>query len=159
MAAILSNCPRCWPTCRPPKRPPACWPPSPGWADPTRTGATRNNLRSADPEYLWALKAALLAESTDEQFRTALNFGMQPDESFQVVSATVQADAHTWGTIPRTYIRDTLDRALPLPLQDRMISEADALTPDNKFEVHRVAASHAGILLHPAELADILTSA
>lgn len=130
----------------------------PGVGDPARTGATRSNPRSADPEYLRAAKAALLAESTDEQFRTALNYGMQPDESFQVVSAAVQADAHTWGTIPRTYIRATLDRALPLPLQDRMISEADALTPDNKFEVHSVAASHGGILLHPSELADILTS-
>lgn len=127
--------------------------------DPTRTGVARSNHRSADPEYLRAAKAALLAEGTDDQFRTGLNYGMQPDESIQVMFADAQADASTWGTIPRTYIRATLDRALPLPLQDRMISEADALTPDNKFEVYGVAASHAGILLHPTELADVLTDA
>ncbi|MGH3915360.1 MAG: alpha/beta hydrolase [Pseudonocardiaceae bacterium] len=129
----------------------------PGVGDLTHTGATRSNYRSADPEYLRALKAALMEEATDDQFRTALNYGLQPDESAQVMFADAQADAHTWGTIPRTYIRATLDRGLPLPLQDRMISEADALTPDNKFEVHSLAASHAGILLRTCELADILT--
>lgn len=128
----------------------------PGVGDPARTGAMRTNPRSADPEYLRAAKAALMAEDTDAQFRTALNFGMQPDESAQVMFAQVQAEAHTWGTISRTYIRATLDRALPLPLADRMINEADALTPDNKFEVRSVAAGHGGILLRACELADIL---
>jgi hypothetical protein len=38
-----------------------------------------------------------------------------------------------------------------------MINEADALTPDNKFDVYSVDASHAGILLRAAsEIADIL---
>jgi pimeloyl-ACP methyl ester carboxylesterase len=131
----------------------------PGVGDPTSTGAARINHRSADPEYLQAFKAATMAEVTDEQFRTAVNYGMQPDESIQVISADAQVDARTWGTIPRTYIRATLDRAIPLPLQDRMINEADALTPDNKFDVYSVDASHAGILLHASEIADILIGA
>lgn len=117
------------------------------------------NFRSADPEYLQATKAALMAEGTDEQFRTAVNYGLQPDESIQVVFADAQVGARTWGTIPRTYIRATLDRALPLPLQDRMISEADALTPDNKFDVYSVDASHLGMLLRASEIADILIGA
>lgn len=131
----------------------------PGVGDPIRTGATRINHRSADPEYLQAFKAAIMAEVTDEQFRTVVNYGMQPDESIQVGSADAQVDARTWGTIPRTYIRATLDRAIPLPLQDRMINEADALTPDNKFDVYSVDASHAGLLLRASEIADILIGA
>jgi pimeloyl-ACP methyl ester carboxylesterase len=132
----------------------------PAVGDPTRTGATRSNHRSADPEYLQAFKAATMAEVTDEQFRTAVNYGLQPDESIQVISADAQVDARTWGTIPRTYIRATLDRALPLPLQEKMINEADAVTPDNKFDVYSVDASHAGILLRAAsEIADILIGA
>lgn len=131
----------------------------PSVGDPTSTGAARTNHRSADPEYLQAAKAALMAEGTDEQFRTAINYGLQPDESIQVVFADAQVDARTWGTIPRTYIRATLDRALPLPLQDRMINEADALTPDNKFDVYSVDASHMGTLLRASEIADILTGA
>jgi len=131
----------------------------PGVGDPTRTGAARINHRSADPEYLQAFKAAIMAEVTDEQFRTVVNYGLQPDESIQVGSANAQVDARTWGTIPRTYIRATLDRALPLSLQDRMISEADVLTPDNKFDVYSMDASHAGILLRASEIADILIDA
>lgn len=130
----------------------------PGLGDPACTGAIRTNHRSADPEFLRAFKAAVAAECTDEQFRTALNYGLQPDESFQATLGEAQADAATWGIIPRTYIRATQDRALPLPLQDRMINEANALTPGNPFDVHSIDASHVGILLlHASEIADILT--
>lgn len=128
-----------------------------GLGDPATTGATRLNLRSADAEFLRAFKDAVAAEVSDEQFRTVLNYGMQPDESLRVVLDEARVDAATWGTIPRTYIRATEDRALPLALQDRMIHEADALTPDNPFVVHSLAASHGGIMLRVAELAEILT--
>jgi hypothetical protein len=46
--------------------------------------------------------------------------------------------------VPRSYIRFTLDRALPLALQDRMIDEADAATPGNRFDVHSLPAPHVG---------------
>ncbi|MGH4026426.1 MAG: alpha/beta fold hydrolase [Pseudonocardiaceae bacterium] len=130
----------------------------PGLGDPACTGAIRTNPRSADPEFLRSFKAAVAAECTDEQFRAALNYGLQPDESFQATLGEAQADTATWGVIPHTYIRATQDRALPLPLQDRMINEADALTPDNPFDVHSINASHMGILLlHVSEIAHILT--
>jgi pimeloyl-ACP methyl ester carboxylesterase len=126
--------------------------------DPTSTRATRINWRSADPEFLQKVKDALMAEGTDEQLRTAINL-LEPDESITVVEDTdAQVDARTWGKIPRTYIRATCDRAMPLELQDRMIREADDLTPDNKFHVHNVDATHLGIqLLHVSEIANILT--
>lgn len=124
--------------------------------DPTSTGATRINWRSADPKFLQDAKAALMAEGTDEQFRTVINI-LEPDESIEVADANAQVDACTWGKIPRTYIRATCDREIPLVLQDRMIREADELTPDNKFDVYSVDASHIGIqLLRVSEIADIL---
>jgi hypothetical protein len=67
----------------------------------------------------------------------------QPDESSQVPLADARGHKDTWGTIPRTYIRHTRDRMIPLPLQDRMIAEADRLTPHNRFDVRSVATSHA----------------
>lgn len=39
---------------------------------------------------------------------------------------------------------------------NRLIAEADALTPENPYDVHTLATSHVGLLLEPAKLADIL---
>ena len=40
-----------------------------------------------------------------------------------------------------------------------MIAEADALCPDNRFDVHSLEASHFAPVTRPAEIADILTGA
>ena len=45
---------------------------------------------------------------------------------------------------------------MPLPLQDRFIAEADALVPDNPFDVHSVASGHLGWQLHHAQVVTIL---
>ncbi|MFI2262209.1 hypothetical protein [Streptomyces tubercidicus] len=68
----------------------------------------------------------------------------------------VRVHADTWGTIARTYIRLTDDRSLPVAMQDRLIAEADALTPDNPYNVHTLTTGHAGFLLKPAEATGIL---
>ncbi|WP_424887189.1 alpha/beta hydrolase [Streptomyces sp. XH2] len=123
--------------------------------DPVGLGVGRANYRTADPELLAALKAAVMAEGTDGQFRAFLNI-LQPDESLAVITADARGHAGTWGTIPRTYIRLTGDRSLPVAMQDRLIAEADALTPDNPYDVHTLDTSHVGYLLRPAEVAGIL---
>ncbi|WP_308109801.1 hypothetical protein [Streptomyces sp. ET3-23] len=41
-------------------------------------------------------------------------------------------------------------------MQDRMIAEADALTPENPFQIHTVDTGHTGIQLRPREVAGIL---
>jgi hypothetical protein len=64
--------------------------------------------------------------------------------------------ADTWGSIARTYIRLTDDRSLPVAMQNRLIAEADALTPDNPYDVHTLATSHVGFPLKPAEVAGVL---
>lgn len=80
---------------------------------------------------------------------------LEPDESASIPVGDARGRADTWGRIPRTYIRFSEDRFITPALQDRMIAEADALTPDNKFDVRTVAVSHAGPMHHP-EVVDIL---
>ncbi|MFJ8955323.1 alpha/beta fold hydrolase [Streptomyces sp. NPDC102381] len=123
--------------------------------DPAELGVGRANYRTADPKLLAALKTAIMADGTDEQFRSFLNL-LQPDESLAVMMADARGHAGTWGTIARTYIRLTDDRSLPVAMQNRLIAEADALTPDNPYDVHTLATSHVGFLLKPAEVAGIL---
>jgi hypothetical protein len=58
--------------------------------------------------------------------------------------------------VPRTFIRTTEDRTVPLALQDRMIAEADALTPDNPFDVRSLPSSHSPFASMPDRLAEVL---
>ena len=124
-------------------------------ADPARIGAIRLNWRTADPAHLDVLQAAVLADGTRAELLAFLHT-QDPDEALAVDEAATRGDAATWGRIPRTYVRLTADRAMPLPLQDRFISEADALTPDNPFDVHSLDSSHLRFHIHPGELVEIL---
>ncbi|WP_327669526.1 MULTISPECIES: alpha/beta hydrolase [unclassified Streptomyces] len=123
--------------------------------NPAELGVGRANYRTSDPKMLAALKAAIMADGTDDQFRAFLNI-LQPDESLAVMMSDARGHADTWGTIARTYIRLTGDRSLPVAMQDRLIADADALTPDNPYDVHTLATSHVGFLLKPAEVTSIL---
>jgi len=60
-----------------------------------------------------------------------------------------RGEAHTWGRIPRTYVRFTRDRLVPPALQDRFIREADHLTQHNPTDVRSVAAPHVGPFSRP----------
>ncbi|MEU6721819.1 alpha/beta hydrolase [Nonomuraea sp. NPDC046802] len=123
--------------------------------DPAHVGAGRANYRTADPVLLAALKEATMADVSDEQFRAFLNI-LQPDESIAVMMSDARVHADTWGTIARTYIRLTGDRSLPIAMQDRLITEADALTPGNPYDVHTLDTTHAGFLFRAGEVAAIL---
>jgi pimeloyl-ACP methyl ester carboxylesterase len=121
--------------------------------DPRTVGALRTNWRTADPGMLAEMKNALFAEGTEREFLAFLNT-LEPDESIH--AGLERVDATTWGTVPHTYIRLAHDTSLPPALQDRFIREADALTPDNPFEVHTLDSSHVGFLVRPAEAAVLL---
>ena len=123
--------------------------------DPAELGVGRANYRTADATLLADLKAATMADVSDEQFRAFLNI-LQPDESMAVMLADARGDAGTWGTIARSYIRLTEDRSIPVAMQDRLIAEADALTPDNPYDIHSLDTSHAGYLFRADEVAAIL---
>ncbi|MGW9493153.1 alpha/beta fold hydrolase [Streptomyces prasinus] len=125
--------------------------------DPAETGLLRTNFRTADPAALAAFKRAFAADLTDDEFRTFLNT-LQPDENLDAGTAADRAQAATWGRLPRTYVRLTADASVPLAVQDRMIREADALTPDNPFDVRTLEGSHLRWLVHPKPAAELLAS-
>ncbi|NGO81078.1 alpha/beta hydrolase [Streptomyces sp. YC504] len=124
-------------------------------ANPAELGALRVNFRTADPATLEAMKAAFLADGTDEQFLNFLNT-FQPDENLDVGTSDDRAQAKTWGTIPKTYVRLADDASIPPAAQDRLIREGNALTPDNPYDVHTIAGSHLKWLIDPTEAAKVL---
>lgn len=124
--------------------------------NPAELGLLRVNFRTSDPNALAAFKAAFLADGTDEEFLTFLNT-FQPDENLDVGTSDDRARAATWGRVPKTYVRLTDDASLPLALQDRLIREGDALTPDNPYDVRTLAGSHLRWLIHPAPAARVLS--
>lgn len=123
--------------------------------NPAELGLLRVNFRTADPAALAALKGAFAADLTDDEFRTFLNT-FQPDENLDVGTSADRARAATWGRIPKTYVRLAADASIPLAAQDRMIREADALTPDNPFDVRTLRGSHLSWLVHPKPAAELL---
>lgn len=127
--------------------------------DPQVLGFIRLNWRGAGEAAVAALKNAIAADCTDEEFLRVAG-SSQPDESLWHADPAWdrRADKSTWGTVPRTFVRLASDRAMPLAAQDLYITEADALTPDNPFEVHTVDSSHGGFFRQPGEVADILAS-
>jgi pimeloyl-ACP methyl ester carboxylesterase len=124
-------------------------------ADPAVIGAVRANYRTADRQALAGLKEALMTDASDAEFHGMLAY-LQPDESLTVGRENAQVRATTWGRIPRTFIRHTADRMIPIALQDRMIREADRLTPHNRFDVHTVRAGHAATAEQFEQIVDIL---
>lgn len=126
----------------------------PGMSEP---GVARLNWRSAhgDPALFAELKAAIMADSTDHQFRLLLD-SLDPDENYTVLEpgAVVQADG--WGRVPHTYVRLAEDHGITPAVQDYMIRKADELTPHNPFEVHTLASSHVGYFSRPRVFAEML---
>lgn len=127
--------------------------------NPLELGFIRLNWRGADQAAVAALKKAIAADCTDEEFLRVVG-SSQPDELLWHTDPEwdVRADKSTWGTIPRSFVRLSNDRSMPVAAQDLYIKEADALTPDNPFEVHTATSSHGGFFRHPHEVADILAT-
>ncbi|HLS64001.1 MAG TPA: alpha/beta fold hydrolase [Ruania sp.] len=123
--------------------------------NPVELGALRSNFRTADAEVLANFKHAFLADGTDEEFLTFLNM-FQPDENLDVGGSADRAQAATWGTIPKTYVRLSEDVSCPPAMQDRMIREGNALTPGNPYQVHTLTSSHLRWLVHPRPAAELL---
>ncbi|MCG0064974.1 alpha/beta hydrolase [Streptomyces tricolor] len=118
-------------------------------------GLLRANFRTADPDVLASLKAAFLADGTDDEFMAFLNT-FQPDENLDAGTPDDRAQADTWGRIPKTYVRLSEDTSMPLAMQDRMIREGDALTPENPYDVRTLTSSHLKWLVDPAPAARVL---
>ncbi|MFD7291571.1 alpha/beta fold hydrolase [Streptomyces sp. NPDC059863] len=123
--------------------------------NPAELGLLRANFRTADPGVLAAFKAAFLADGTDEEFMVFLNT-FQPDENLDAGTPDDRARPDSWGRIPRSYVRLSEDTSVPLAMQDRMIREGDALTPQNPYDVRMLTSSHLKWLVDPAPAARVL---
>ncbi len=130
-----------------------------GWVgNPASTGATRTNPRTGDPEVLAAQHALLMADLEPARTAAVLSYGLQPDEPVAALIGNAQVDPATWTTVPHSYIRTLQDRVIPPDLQDRMIAEADAISPDNPFDVHTIDTSHMALITRPTQTAETLTN-
>jgi len=125
--------------------------------DPQVTGAMRINPRDADPAYVERGRAALYGDVPTERYVRFASY-LTPDLPLPVALDDARGTPERWGRVPRTFIRTTEDRTVPLALQDRMIAEADGLTPDNRFDVHSLPSSHSPFASMPDRLAALLAS-
>lgn len=123
--------------------------------EPAALGAVRINPRAADAHYQEALR---LGFYNDLDLADARPFiaGLTPDLPLRVATGEVQVTPRRWGRVRRSYVRTLADQALPPDLQDRMIAEADALTPHNRFEVHSLDSGHSPFASRPRTLAALL---
>lgn len=127
---------------------------APQTGDPERIGALRLNPLSPDDAEVEAIRSSFLQDWPAE--RPAWRALIQPDEATAVLSDPVRVSADRWGAVPRSYIRLTGDRALPVVTQDLMIAEADRAAPDRPFEVHSLPGGHSPFLTRPDELGRLL---
>ncbi|MFF0739077.1 alpha/beta hydrolase [Streptomyces sp. NPDC004111] len=120
-------------------------------------GVVRLNWRAAhtDPGLFSQLKAAVMADSTDHQFRLLLD-SLDSDENYAVLEEGAVVRPERWGRVPHTFVRLSEDRSIPPAVQDHMIRKADERTPDNPFDVRTLAASHVGYFSRPELFAALL---
>lgn len=81
---------------------------------------------------------------------------LTPDLPLDFFQAAAQPTRSGWGRVARTFLRTGQDEALTPVLQDKMIAEADAWTPGNRFQVLQLNSSHSPFASQPEELARLL---
>jgi len=126
-------------------------------ADPAFVGCARINHRSADAAYVAADKSAFYGDVATPAFQAVANL-LTPDEPIQAFTTPVVVTPQRWGRLPRTFIRCTEDRAIPITVQDQMIFDADGYTPRNRFQQKTLHTSHSAFAAAPQALTDLLIS-
>jgi pimeloyl-ACP methyl ester carboxylesterase len=118
--------------------------------DPGRVGALRFNPRG-NLEYLRKLHSVFYQDVPFERF---LPFAavLSPDLPMPLWTGENRVSVQRWGSLPRTYIHCTEDRAIPPALQLRMIADADEMTPQNRCQVVSLKSSHSPFVSRIADL-------
>lgn len=122
--------------------------------DPGKTGVVRIDPRG-DANYRALLRAGFYHDVPEDEF-LAFALALTPDLPLGYWTTDVGATKERWGSLPRTFIRCTDDRALPLALQDLMIREADAWTPTHRFDRKTLKTSHSPFASAPEALTALL---
>ncbi|WP_033288807.1 alpha/beta fold hydrolase [Amycolatopsis jejuensis] len=121
--------------------------------DAAALGAVRIDPRSTESGYQKELHDAYFSDLDTPQFQ-ALAATLTPDQPLSFLATPTGATAERWGGVPRTYLRTTRDRALPIALQDVMLRDADAL--GGTTTVRTLAAGHSVFAARPGEVADVV---
>jgi pimeloyl-ACP methyl ester carboxylesterase len=122
--------------------------------DPGKIGAVRFNPRG-DIDYLRRLHNVYYGDVPFERF-LPYAVALSPDLPNGIWEGKTHVTAGRWGSIARTYIHCTDDRAIPPALQLKMIADADELTPGNRTHVVKLKASHSPFVSKVNELAALL---
>jgi pimeloyl-ACP methyl ester carboxylesterase len=124
-------------------------------ADPAAIGGLRLDTASPDPAYRQLLRDAFFGDVGTELADAAIGL-LTPDAPAGIAAGATTLTDDGWGSVPRTYVVCTRDRALQPPMQRRFIELADAAFPGNPTSVHTLESSHSPFLSMPAELAGII---
>lgn len=124
-------------------------------ADPAAIGALRLDTHSPDPAYRQLLRDAFFGDVPADVADAAIGL-LAPDAPAGIAAGATTLTAGGWGSVPRTYVVCTKDRALRPPMQRRFIELADAAFPGNPTTVHTLDSSHSPFLSMPGELSQII---
>ncbi|WP_049575961.1 alpha/beta fold hydrolase [Nonomuraea sp. SBT364] len=125
--------------------------------DPARIGALRLDLATGDADYRQRLREAFY-DDVPPVLADAATGLLTPDGPIGIMLGTTTLTRDGWGSVRRTYVTCTRDRAILPALQARFVAEADAAFPGNPTSVAALDASHSPFLSVPGEVAGILTS-
>jgi hypothetical protein len=121
----------------------------------TARGAVRIDGASADEQYR-ATARECFHGAVPDQVATAAGAILTPDAPARLHSDTVPITAERWGSVPRTWVRCTGDRAVPIAAQDANIAALDALAPAHPFRQETLDIDHSPMFSAPDLLADVL---
>jgi alpha-beta hydrolase superfamily lysophospholipase len=120
------------------------------------SGALRLNPNSTDPAYRAQAQATFYNDVPAERILAISNL-LTPDSPLLPLMVPTSITKNRWGRIPRSFIRCTLDQAIPLAVQNALIAAADAFTPRNLTRTTTLQCSHSPFFSMPAQLASVLT--
>ncbi len=124
-------------------------------ADPAAIGGLRLDTASPDPAYRQLLRDAFFGDVGTDVADAAIAL-LTPDAPAGIAGGATTRTAPGWGSVPRTYVVCTRDRALQPAMQRKFIELADAAFPGNPTTVHTLESSHSPFLSMPGELTDII---
>jgi len=122
--------------------------------DPAGTGALR--IDTGDPERHSAIRDAFYHDVDDVTAAAAISL-LTPDGPAAIAAETVTVTPQRYGTIPHTYVVCLSDKAFPVAMQRRFVTEIDAVSV-KPTTVVELDTSHSPFLSRPAELAQAIAA-
>jgi pimeloyl-ACP methyl ester carboxylesterase len=127
-------------------------------ADPGAVGAIRLDTRTPDAAYRAGIRDAFYGDLWPEAADGAIRL-LSTDLPLGIAGGATDLTAEAWGSVPRTYVRCSGDRAILPALQTRFIAEADAAFPAHATRVVDLDTSHSPFMSASDRLAAAILEA